>query len=103
MTVTLPSDASQTREHEAFPPDLTTFRAFQDEIEIMQSVAKPRKLVITGSDRKEYRFLCKPLDDLRKDNRLMEFDSLVNRLLKKDAESRKRNLRESYTGYGPLA
>lgn len=26
-------------------------------------------------------FLCKPKDDLRKDSRLMEFSSMVNRLL----------------------
>lgn len=61
----------------------------------MTSVAKPRKLVIVGSDGKTYRFLCKPMDDLRKDSRLMECTALVNRLLRKDAESRKRNLREA--------
>ena len=66
---------------------------FEDTIEIMSSVAKPRKLVIKGSDGKMYRFLCKPTDDLRKDSRLMECTSLINRLLQRDAESRKRNLR----------
>jgi serine/threonine-protein kinase ATR len=39
--------------------------------------------------------LDKPQDDLRKDSRLLECTSLINRLLKKDAESRKRNLRKT--------
>lgn len=62
----------------------------------MSSVAKPRKLVILGSDGQYYRFLDKPQDDLRKDSRLLECTSLINRLLKKDAESRKRNLRKCH-------
>ena len=59
---------------------------------MMASLQKPRKLTIVGSDRKNYNFLLKPKDDLRKDNRLMEFNGLINRLLMKDSEARKRNL-----------
>lgn len=66
---------------------------FGDEITIMASLQKPRRIYITGSDGKSYPFLCKPKDDLRKDARLMEFNSMINKLLKKESESRKRNLR----------
>jgi serine/threonine-protein kinase ATR len=45
-----------------------------------------------GSDRSSYAFLCKPKDDLRKDLRMMEFTTMLNRLLARDAESRKRRL-----------
>ena len=65
---------------------------YGEEIEIMNSLQKPRKITLIGSDGKRYIFLCKPKDDLRKDGRLMEFNSMINRLLKKDPESRKRNL-----------
>ncbi|EGF98606.1 uncharacterized protein MELLADRAFT_40780, partial [Melampsora larici-populina 98AG31] len=65
---------------------------FSDEIIIMTSLQKPRKILIRGSDGKDYPFLCKPKDDLRKDARLMEFNLKINKLLKKDSESRKRNL-----------
>lgn len=61
----------------------------------MASLQKPRRICIRGSDGKDYPFLCKPKDDLRKDARLMEFNSMINKLLKKHSESRKRNLRES--------
>ena len=62
----------------------------------MPSLQKPRKIVIMGSDGKRYAFLCKPKDDLRKDARLMEFDSMINKLLQADSESRRRRLCELY-------
>ncbi|KAJ3161128.1 serine/threonine-protein kinase M1 [Geranomyces michiganensis] len=69
---------------------LTT--GFQDEVEVMSSLQRPRKLTIRGSDGRNYIFLCKPKDDLRKDCRLMEFNAMINKLLKKDPEARTRRL-----------
>ncbi|KAJ3030098.1 UNVERIFIED_CONTAM: serine/threonine-protein kinase M1 [Siphonaria sp. JEL0065] len=85
LTVTLPSDGK-----------------FHNEIEIMNSLQKPRKITIYGSDGKDYIFLLKPKDDLRKDARLMEFNGLINRLLKKDPEARRRNLRVRTYAVVPL-
>ena len=59
----------------------------------MKSLAKPRKITITGSDGKKYMFLGKPKDDLRKDARLMDFNSIINKLLRTNSESRRRQLR----------
>ncbi|KAJ3131138.1 hypothetical protein HK100_006742 [Physocladia obscura] len=93
LTVTLPDDSRPSNSsHRPFPFDPPTIEAFHDEIEIMNSLQKPRKITIRGSDGKDYIFLLKPKDDLRKDARLMEFNSLINKLLKKDPESRRRNL-----------
>lgn len=64
-----------------------------DSIEIMKSLAKPRKITILGSNGVEYSFLGKPKDDLRKDARLMDFNAIINKLLKANSESRKRQLR----------
>jgi serine/threonine-protein kinase ATR len=66
---------------------------FFDEIDIMRSLARPRKISIRGTDGQTYTFLGKPKDDLRKDARLMEFNSIINKLLKANSESRKRQLR----------
>jgi serine/threonine-protein kinase ATR len=41
-----------------------------------------------------FNFLCKPKDDLRKDARLMDFDSMINKLLQSSPESRRRKLCE---------
>ncbi|PGG99288.1 Atypical/PIKK/ATR protein kinase [Polytolypa hystricis UAMH7299] len=76
----------------AFPRDLVTIESILDEALILSSLQKPRKISIRGSDGKVYSLLCKPKDDLRKDQRLMEFNGMINRFLKKDVESSKRRL-----------
>jgi len=60
----------------------------------MPSLQRPKKLVFQGSDGKKYPFLCKPHDDLRKDARLMDFNAMINKLLKSASESRRRQLCE---------
>lgn len=39
----------------------------------MSSLQKPKKIVFLGNDGRQYPFLAKPKDDLRKDYRLMDF------------------------------
>ncbi|KAJ3016848.1 serine/threonine-protein kinase M1, partial [Thoreauomyces humboldtii] len=92
MTVGLPSGKQASSDHRPFPSDAPTILGFHDEIEVMSSLQRPRKLTIKGSDGRDYIFLCKPKDDLRKDCRLMEFNSMINKLLKKDPETRRRRL-----------
>ena len=50
------------------------------------------QIVFLGSNGKEYPFLLKPDDDLRKDSRMMETAGLLNRLFSEDPVSRRRNL-----------
>lgn len=64
----------------------------------MSSLVKPKRVTIKGSDGGLYSFLCKPKDDLRKDARLMDFYSMINKLLKASSESRRRRLRASSYG-----
>jgi len=58
----------------------------------MRSLAKPRKVTIHGSDGQTYAFLGKPKDDLRKDARLMDFNSIINKILNMNSDSRRRQL-----------
>ncbi|PWZ03108.1 hypothetical protein BCV70DRAFT_197342 [Testicularia cyperi] len=92
MTVLLPSNHLISDTHRPFPPNLPMIRTFDDHIEVMNSLQKPRKVTIVGSDGQRYAFLCKPKDDLRKDARLMEFDAMINKLLQSQPESRRRKL-----------
>lgn len=96
LNVTLPSDASQIETHRPFGERLVVFHKFDDTVTIMTSLQKPRKISVWGDDGLKYTFLCKPKDDLRKDTRLMEFNSMIIKLLKKDSESRKRRLSELF-------
>ncbi|KAJ6365384.1 hypothetical protein OIU76_030204 [Salix suchowensis] len=72
--------------------DLPTISGIADEAEILSSLQRPKKIVLLGSDGMEHPFLCKPKDDLRKDARMMEFTAMINRLLSKYPESRRRKL-----------
>ena len=60
----------------------------------MRSLAKPRKISIVSQGGQVFQFLGKPKDDLRKDARLMDFDAIINKLLKANSESRRRQLRK---------
>ncbi|GBF64420.1 kinase [Trichophyton mentagrophytes] len=94
LTPTLPSSHEPhfLKTFRAFPADTITIEAILDEALVLNSLQKPRKINIRGSDGKIYGLLCKPKDDLRKDQRLMEFNSMINRLLMRDLESNKRRL-----------
>ncbi|KDE08289.1 hypothetical protein MVLG_01552 [Microbotryum lychnidis-dioicae p1A1 Lamole] len=94
LNVTLPSQSQsrKTMTHQPFPERLPSFNDFDDAITIMSSLQKPRKIAVIGSDGMHYSFLCKPKDDLRKDARLMEFNSMIIKLLKKDSDARGRRL-----------
>lgn len=60
-------------------------RDVSDEIEVLSSLQRPKKIRLLGSDGHPYTFLCKPNDDLRKDSRFMEFCNLLNNILWKNA------------------
>lgn len=71
------------------------FQGFDCSVEVMMTKAKPKKISATTTTGRSIRFLLKQekYGDLRKDARLMEFNTVVNRLLQEEPESRKRNLR----------
>lgn len=62
------------------------------QVMLMQSKSMPKRIHFTGSDGERYRFLAKPDDDLRRDMRVMEFASLLNRLLEGDTNTRRRDM-----------
>ncbi|CAA7258548.1 unnamed protein product [Cyclocybe aegerita] len=92
LIATLPPASTEDSKHQPFPVDAPTFNEFADEIEVMRSLAKPRKISVRGSNGQVYTFLGKPKDDLRKDARLMDLNAIINKLLKRDSESRRRQL-----------
>ncbi|EME41530.1 hypothetical protein DOTSEDRAFT_55328 [Dothistroma septosporum NZE10] len=94
LTASAPATAnSETiRRHRAFAQDKVTIQAFTDDVLVLNSLQRPRKITARGSDGKLYGLLCKPKDDLRKDQRLMEFNGIINRALKRSPESSKRRL-----------
>jgi serine/threonine-protein kinase ATR len=92
LTATLPTLTNNLKKHKAFAGDVVTVDSFLDEVLVLGSLAKPRRLTARGSDGQNYMLLIKPKDDLRTDQRLMEFNGMINRSLKRDAQSSRRQL-----------
>lgn len=93
LTANLPPvTEAKIRQHKAFSKDVITISSVLDDVMVLNSLQRPRRISIRGSDGHVYALLCKPKDDLRKDQRLMEFNAMINRSLKKDADSSKRRL-----------
>lgn len=76
----------------AFPNESVYIVGMKDELTVLQSLQRPRRVTLCGSDGKNYIFMMKPKDDLRKDFRLMEFNSVVKQYLHENSESRQRRL-----------
>ena len=93
VTPTLPAMPVPPASHMPFAAASAVFLAgIEDTVDVLASLQRPKKVTLRGSDGRRYAMLCKPKDDLRKDARLMEFNGIVNRCLRRDAESRRRAL-----------
>ncbi|XP_032688955.1 serine/threonine-protein kinase ATR isoform X2 [Odontomachus brunneus] len=88
----LPSKNASLDNHNPFLLKWVHISRIEDNVVIMPSLQRPRRITLRGSDGKKYLFMCKPKDDLRRDFRLMEFNDIVNKYLQNDPESRQRRL-----------
>lgn len=91
------------KEFTGFPKSSNvTFDGVDDSITMFQSLQKPKLIVIRGSDLKIYKLLLKRDDDTRKDAKVVGLNTMINRLLKANTETRKRNLSIAYYSVIPL-
>ncbi|KAK9914842.1 hypothetical protein WJX75_001188 [Coccomyxa subellipsoidea] len=91
LTLTLPASGLTEKAHNPFG-QVITIAGIKDEVVIMSSLQRPKKITLIGSDGRQYTFLAKPKDDLRKDHRMMEVAGVINRLFAREPSSRRRNL-----------
>lgn len=76
----------------AFPNREVYIRGMKDELHVLPSLQRPRRVTLIGSDGKSYVIMMKPDDDLRKDFRLMEFNAVVKQYLHQNSDARQRRL-----------
>lgn len=74
-----------------FVNNMVHIHKIREQVVVMASLQKPRKVTIMGDDGKEYFMLFKK-DDLRIDCRFLEFSAILKEFLHKDPESRQRQL-----------
>ena len=103
MRVTLPPSGLNESSHLAFEPNEVYINDINKKVTILSSLAKPKKISLITSNGQSFTMMVKPKDDLRFDSRFLEFCDVVNRLLKKDPETRKRRLRIRTFAVVPLS
>nr|XP_018666849.1 DNA-dependent protein kinase catalytic subunit isoform X1 [Ciona intestinalis] len=69
-----------------------TITGFDDRVTMMTSIRKPCKIIMRGSNEKDFGFLIKGGEDLRQDQRIQQIFVIFNQLLESDMGCRKRNL-----------
>ncbi|CAG8689254.1 4251_t:CDS:10, partial [Acaulospora morrowiae] len=82
--------------------DSVTIQSFDDAVVILPTKTKPKKLILRGSDGKQYVYLFKGLEDLHLDERIMQLLQITNDLFKREKKSRQRNLRARNYAVIPL-
>ncbi|VDD74871.1 unnamed protein product [Mesocestoides corti] len=84
----------EVRSHLPFGPSdrFVCLARLEDKVEILGSQTRPKKMIWIGSDGRRYVIVAKPNDDLRKDSRLMDMNSIINKFLLKNPETRHRAL-----------
>ncbi|KAF7998404.1 hypothetical protein HCN44_009802 [Aphidius gifuensis] len=90
--VLLPTKKENRNNHVPFEHGMVSIVGVKPEVTVLSSLVRPKRITFIGSDGKNYRFMVKPKDDLRRDLRLMEFNTIVNTYLQKNPESRQRRL-----------
>lgn len=61
-------------------------------IRVMESLRKPKRITIRGSDEQEYPFLVKGGEDLRQDQRIEQLFDVMNIILSQNATCSQRNM-----------
>lgn len=62
-------------------------RSVDNLVQILPTKTKPKKLAFIGSDGKKYTYLFKGMEDLHLDERIMQFLSIANLMMKDSIDS----------------
>ncbi|KAF9924106.1 Serine/threonine-protein kinase smg1, partial [Modicella reniformis] len=80
-----------------------TIQSFEQQVVVIPTKTKPKKLTIIGSDGKRYTYLFKGLEDLHLDERVMQLLRISNGMLQRDKESNSRQLSARHYAVVPLS
>lgn len=71
---------------------MVTIRCVDDNVQILPTKTKPKKLMFHGSDGNVYTYLFKGLEDLHLDERIMQFLSICNTMMSKSSNDTKQRV-----------
>ncbi|KAL9245034.1 hypothetical protein vseg_018733 [Gypsophila vaccaria] len=82
---------------------IVTIASFSEQVTILSTKTKPKKLVILGSDGGKYTYLLKGREDLRLDARIMQLLQAVNSFIHSYPETRSRSIGIRYYSVTPIS
>ncbi|KAK9287064.1 hypothetical protein L1049_015473 [Liquidambar formosana] len=84
-------------------PGIVTIASFSEEVAILSTKTKPKKLVILGSDGQKYTYLLKGREDLRLDARIMQLLQAINGFLHSSPATCSHSLGIRYYSVTPIS
>ncbi|XP_072990150.1 uncharacterized protein [Typha latifolia] len=84
-------------------PGVVTVSSFHEQVTILSTKTKPKKLVLRGSDGQKYTYLLKGREDLRLDARIMQLLEALNSLLYSSNNAHGRSLAIRYYSVTPIS
>ncbi|URD73045.1 PI3Kc [Musa troglodytarum] len=82
---------------------IVTISSFCEQVTILSTKTKPKKLILQGSDGQKYTYLLKGREDLRLDARIMQLLQAINSLLTSSNDTRGRALAIRYYSVTPIS
>uniref|UniRef100_K3W627 PI3K/PI4K catalytic domain-containing protein n=1 Tax=Globisporangium ultimum (strain ATCC 200006 / CBS 805.95 / DAOM BR144) TaxID=431595 RepID=K3W627_GLOUD len=83
--------------------DPVSLQAIHSTVTVLRTKTKPKCLDFVGSDGQSYKYLLKAREDLRLDERIMQFLKTSNEFLRMDSIARSRNLVAQHYSVIPLS
>ncbi|CAA2970673.1 serine threonine- kinase SMG1-like [Olea europaea subsp. europaea] len=91
------------RDLNSAPQEIVTIASFSEQVVILSTKTKPKKLVLMGSDGQKYTYLLKGREDLRLDARIMQLLQAVNGFLHSSSATRSRSLGIRHYSVTPIS
>ncbi|CAL5385725.1 unnamed protein product [Camellia sinensis] len=85
------------------PQGIVTIASFTEQVTILSTKTKPKKLVILGSDGQKYTYLLKGREDLRLDARIMQLLQAINGFLQSSRATSSQSLSIRYYSVTPIS
>lgn len=82
---------------------IVTIASFMEQVDILSTKTKPKKLVILGLDGQKYTYLLKGREDLRLDARIMQLLQAINGFMRSSPETRGYSLGIRYYTVTPIS
>lgn len=86
-----------------FPSSITSVHKIESSVKVLPTKTRPKKMNIIGNDGVPYTYLLKGGEDLRLDERMMQFLTTVNKLLATDKSTYSKQLRARNYAVIPLS